>query len=503
MISIIVCSIKPDLLRSFKANVVETIGVPFEFIVIDNNKEQFSICKAYNVGAEQAKYNILAFCHEDIFFHTKNWGKELIKTLSISSIGLVGVAGATFKSKYPLSWVSIDGSCYRSNAFFDKPKDIKNKNIDTLAEVAVLDGMFLGTRRDVWAKNKFNEKELKGFHLYDIDISYQLFKAGYKIVVDYHISIQHLSQGSLDINWFKSSINWHKNKKLPIYSLDYSDNEINSFEKDCQIKFLNLLIKFKIDTKNWINEYIIACKNTKSFHFGILIRIIKGWFNLINLKIKKSIGPLKKDILNRLLSSRVHNNSICIISNNCWAGDIYEVLNKKYNTPFIGLFINAPCYIKLLNDLSFYLNSELKFIESSKYPISNIKYPIGILNDDVEIHFLHYKTKEEAFGKWNRRISRMPKDINNYHYKMDDRDFGTEQEILAFHNLAFPNKISFTKKKYNFKNNLKLKSEEDLILLYTTYGLTDLSVYLNTGIVRNTLFNKVVSSVLKYPSKWL
>ena len=500
MISIIVCSIKPDLLKNFKTNVLETIGVPHEFIVIDNNKEQFSICKAYNVGAEKAKFDILAFCHEDILFHTQNWGNELIRTLNNTKIGLVGVAGATFKSKYPLSWVSIDGSCYRSNAFFDKPKE--NKNIEPIEEVAVVDGMFLGMRKDVWLQNKFNEKELKGFHIYDIDISYHLFKSGYKIAVSNLISVQHLSKGSLDINWFKASVNWHEDKNLPIYSQDYSSNEIEVFEKTCQIKYLNLLIRFKIDTKKWFKEYTVACKNSKSLNLRVLFRMTKGWLNLINLKIKKKTAPVKKTILNKLLSNRVHNNDICIISNNCWAGDVYEALNLKYNTPFIGLFVNAPCYVKLLNDFEFYLSSELTFKADSKYDIKGINYPIGVLKD-IEIHFLHYKTKEEAFSKWNRRKSRMPKNINNYHYKMDDRDFGTKQEILDFHSLSFPNKISFTKAKYDYKNNVKLASEDDLILLYTTYGLTDLSSYLNSGIVTNTMFNKVVSSILKYPSKWL
>ena len=502
MISIIVCSIKPDLLKNFKANVLETIGVPFEFVIIDNNRERFSICKAYNVGASKAKYELLAFCHEDIIFHANNWGEALKNTLSNFSVGLVGVAGSTFKSKYPLSWVSIDKSCYRSNAFFDKPEGPKNNTIDAFDKVAVVDGMFLGMRKDVWEEHNFNENELKGFHIYDMDISYRLFKAGYKIAVDNQIRVQHLSNGSLNYNWFRASVNWHKSKDLPIYSLDYSNDDVSLFEKACQINFLNLLIKFKINPKNWLKEYIVSCKNNKSLNLGILFKMIKGWFILLKLKINKKIAPLKRSVLNRLLSSRVHNDNICIISNNCWAGDIYEALNLKYNTPFIGLFINAPCYIKLLNNFDFYLKSELKFKESSKYDIKGINYPIGLLND-IEIHFLHYKSKEEAFEKWNRRKSRMPKDLNNYHYKMDDRDFGTKQEISAFHNLAFSNKISFTKEKYNFKNNLKLKSKDDLILLYTTYGLTDLSLYLNNGLVKNTLFNKVVSFILTYPSKWL
>lgn len=503
MISIIICSIKPDLLKSVKTNILETIGIKHEIIVINNNIDRLSICQAYNYGASKAKYTNLVFCHEDILFYTSNWGQILIEILNDTGVGLIGVAGATFKSKYPLSWVSINPSYYRSNAFFDKPEVHKDKNINTLEEVAVVDGMFLSMSKDVWSKHEFNEKELKSFHLYDIDMSYQLFLAGYKIVVSNQISVQHLSKGSLDIDWFKASVNWHKNKNLPIYSLAYPEEEIIKIEKESQARYLNHLIKFEIDIKKWYREYIIFCKNKKSLNLRVLLRILKGWSQISQFKIIKSLAFLRKSILNHVLFKRVNNSNICIVANNCWAGDVYEAINKKYNTPFVGLFFNAPCYIKLLENFDFYMGLELNFLETSKYPISNINYPIGSLNNDVEIHFLHCKSEEEAFEKWNRRKNRMPKNINNYLYKMDDRDFATEQEILAFHNLDYPNKISFTKEKYDFENNLKLKSKDDLILLYTTYELTDLSIFINTGKVKNTLYNKIISTFIKYPSKWL
>ena len=106
------------------------------------------------------------------------------------------------------------------------------------------------------------------------------------------------------------------------------------------------------------------------------------------------------------------NKNFTIISNNCWGGFVYQKFGLEYMTPFIGLFIFAPDYIKLLNDFENLIFSKVSFIEpkSSRY-IQEIlvddklpKYPIGILNNDIEIHFLHYKSEKEALEKWNRRI---------------------------------------------------------------------------------------------------
>ncbi len=106
---------------------------------------------------------------------------------------------------------------------------------------------------------------------------------------------------------------------------------------------------------------------------------------------------LKKKELRRLL-----HNEFVIISNNCWGGQVYQWFQKPYQTPFVGLFLYGPCYMKFLRDIDYYLASELVFIQASKYKKRPKTYPIGVL-DDIEIHFTHYKSEEEALEKWMRR----------------------------------------------------------------------------------------------------
>lgn len=107
--------------------------------------------------------------------------------------------------------------------------------------------------------------------------------------------------------------------------------------------------------------------------------------------------------------------STTIISSNCFAGRIMQDLHYEYNSPTLGLYFFTDDYIKFLKNLKYnLLEATLTFTNESKYPIGNerrnkwlFKYPIGLLDDEIEIHFLHYNSEEEAKKKWQRRASRV------------------------------------------------------------------------------------------------
>ena len=188
---------------------------------------------------------------------------------------------------------------------------------------------------------------------------------------------------------------------------------------------------------------------------------------MINILVKETLKNFRKPINQVLCKIRrrsLTRDDFSIISNNCWGGFIYQYFGLPYKSPFIGLFLFAPDYIRLLSDLKKYMNIEPKFIkpENSKYANEVLKngmfgkYPIGII-DDIEIHFLHYKDKNEALEKWERRKRRI-----NYDYliiKFCDRDLATEKLIREFCNLQFAHKICLTSKENNFAPCVKLKNE--------------------------------------------
>lgn len=176
---------------------------------------------------------------------------------------------------------------------------------------------------------------------------------------------------------------------------------------------------------------------------------------------QKKIKALKEKH-SKYLSNIKIERSFTIISSNCWGGSIYEDLQLPYQTPTVGLFFYAPCFLVLLSDLKKFINSPLEFISESSYEdanrfiMENHWYPIGILNDKIEIHFLHYRSEKEALEKWERRKKRVNWD--NLFVSCTDRDGMTADLMKTFDSLPFENKILFTSKRYpNISSAKRLK----------------------------------------------
>lgn len=173
-----------------------------------------------------------------------------------------------------------------------------------------------------------------------------------------------------------------------------------------------------------------------------------------------------KQLAERLYRRRLRNamlrTQVCIISNDCWGGQPYKYAGVEYNTPFVGLFLTAPCYIKLLNKLEDHIKrNHLEFVPISKYDFinayrnkNNLNYPIGLLNGEIEIQFLHYPSEADAFEKWNKRAQRM--NFSNLAVKFDgSKDLAGPDECTKFSQMPFTKKILLN----NFENKTGLSCE--------------------------------------------
>ncbi|MFV0178230.1 glycosyltransferase family protein [Empedobacter falsenii] len=203
MLSIIVSSYQQSYFEKFSENVNATIGDDFIYEIIQQwNPGVMGICEAYNKGAEKALYENLLFIHEDVLFETKDWGEILIEHLSNISTGCIGVAGNAIKSHFPIAWWDIKETEYlHLNQRMNDKKLIEKRLLTNNNEVVLLDGVFIGLRKNVWTEIKFNEDLLKGFHAYDIDFSARVSKK-YKNYVNNDILITHFSEGSPNKEWF-------------------------------------------------------------------------------------------------------------------------------------------------------------------------------------------------------------------------------------------------------------------------------------------------------------
>jgi uncharacterized protein (DUF1919 family) len=78
-----------------------------------------------------------------------------------------------------------------------------------------------------------------------------------------------------------------------------------------------------------------------------------------NVFIKRKFRKIFQNQLNVKDIRLLKDKNFVIISDNCWGGEVYQWFKRPYNSPFIGLFLNGPCYIKLLSNFDYYMNQEL------------------------------------------------------------------------------------------------------------------------------------------------
>lgn len=259
-----VCSRNASLFSALKENIEATISFNHELIVIDNTIFQQGLCSVYNYGMSAATGKYICFCHEDILFATTGWGSELVNLLNDKTIGLVGAAGAIFKSRFPASWVAVPQEYYRINMIQRKAggEKVAYKILDEghSSEVAVLDGFFIAGRKDVFEKFPWNEEFLKAFDMYDIDISLRV-RQQYKVVIANSITIEHLSEGNFNERWFKASEDFHKNNHFffPAFTGSFDKKMIGNMEHYALVDYIKKMI------------------NAKKAKFKILIYILKAF----------------------------------------------------------------------------------------------------------------------------------------------------------------------------------------------------------------------------------
>jgi uncharacterized protein (DUF1919 family) len=149
--------------------------------------------------------------------------------------------------------------------------------------------------------------------------------------------------------------------------------------------------------------------------------------------------------------SKLKNTNFSIIGNNCFTGGIYHKFGLPYTSPTIWTYIFPDDYLRFLKNFDWYLKQPLNFLPSSQHAMSrrfteitHRKYPIGLLGDDVEIHFMHYKTKKEVLEKWNKRVKRI--NFSNLFVVFSDGEEFRQEHYYQFERLPYKHKIFLSSK---------------------------------------------------------
>lgn len=234
MLSIIISTYKPNLLQQLIQNIAGTIGnIEYEIISIEN-PGIMGICEAYNKGAAKAIYKYLLFLHDDVLFHTENWGQILINHLSVKETGVIAIAGSSYVPKAPSGWHLPDNKYNHLNIIqnIDSNKIHEQINHSIKTPVFAVDGVFLGVTKKVFDEFKFSTS-LTGFHGYDSDFSLRISKKYTNYFIP-DIVLEHFSIGNPDKAWFNNNILVRK-----LVGNNYNQYKDIQLEGDLYTKFLH------------------------------------------------------------------------------------------------------------------------------------------------------------------------------------------------------------------------------------------------------------------------
>ena len=118
--------------------------------------------------------------------------------------------------------------------------------------------------------------------------------------------------------------------------------------------------------------------------------------------IARAKGFVARKVLERRISrlrKDFSGNHCSIISQNCIGGVLYHDMGMQFLSPTVNTFIKEPDFVKFVLNLRHYLSYDLQMRWGEEYPIGRL--------DDIEIHFMHYGTCEDARESWERRKARI------------------------------------------------------------------------------------------------
>lgn len=309
MISVIVCHRNEALLAAFKKNLQQTIGTDYELLVIDNRQNDYSIFQAYNEGVSMAKGSLLCFCHEDILFHTNDWGRLAIRHFEDKRLGMIGVAGGNRFPSCPSPWWT--NAVYNDHlinliqrwptkapkqpyyTFLNEEKTLSkaynNPTGENAARAVTVDGLWFCIPKAMFDHIAFDDQTYTGFHCYDTDISLQVFQT-HDVRVVYDILIEHLSDATSSKDFVDSCIAHFRKWKhvLPALAKTFASRlELDRYEYGSLLEFAYSMQSMGYHSDREIKSVIRESLAVKRFNFRLKEAYLLYLWSVLGYKLAR------------------------------------------------------------------------------------------------------------------------------------------------------------------------------------------------------------------------
>jgi hypothetical protein len=212
MLEFITLSNRPEHHQKLAASIPLAMGdlAPWNLTIVDAS--QHDMFSGYNHGARQTEGEILVFVHDDAQF----LGNPLtmagpLQTLQDPQTGFIGVAGTRLLDRDACWWGlnskgAVTEHClgliYQTgHGELGIHANPYPEGTAQFGRVVVLDGVLLMCHRRTFERlNGFDEQSYKGFHFYDIDITFRAALAQLQNLVA-PIPLLHASPGGAEQAW--------------------------------------------------------------------------------------------------------------------------------------------------------------------------------------------------------------------------------------------------------------------------------------------------------------
>ena len=163
-------------------------------------------------------------------------------------------------------------------------------------------------------------------------------------------------------------------------------------------------------------------------------------------KLKQTLRKITLFFRHRKFKNKnLKNKDVTILSNCCIGGAMYNDLGLKFLSPTINLFFGHHSYLDWVNHIDEYRDAEL--IDTGEFDVNEngLHGPVCKLVKEglpeIEIHFLHYNSFDEAKEKWFSRYKRINK---NKIFCVIEAMAAHEHELIDEYAALPFNKIIFT-----------------------------------------------------------
>jgi hypothetical protein len=195
------------------------------------------MCQGYNQGIQRARGARLIFCHDDIEVLNHDFVDRLDANFRRYDVfGPVGTTRLINGNWNAAGRPHIHGSVVHPALDNARQVELVMFSLDRapVPNAHALDGMFIGAWRHAAEALRWDETNLTGFHLYDLDFSFRAHLAGLRVGIANDILLLHESRGRYKKDWAQAFLDFNARYKADFPRIEASGP--GGFQGPCEDK---------------------------------------------------------------------------------------------------------------------------------------------------------------------------------------------------------------------------------------------------------------------------